>query len=119
MTQIMDTWAYIYGPMAVFMVGVYGLLTRKNMIKAAVSLNIMDLGVNIFIVSLGYVPGGKVPIYTGGTASNTGFVDPLPQAMVLTAIVISVAVTAFILALTVKIHEKHGMSDMSGVGGLS
>ena len=113
----LSLWSYLYGPLAIFLVGLYGLLTQKNLIKMAISINIMDFGVNLFIISLGYVPSGEAPIYTEAVRRYLpSFTDPLPQALVLTAIVISVAVTAFILALIIKIHGRYGTTDLTQLG---
>ncbi|HOO60059.1 MAG TPA: cation:proton antiporter subunit C [Candidatus Mcinerneyibacteriales bacterium] len=113
----LSLWSFLYGPLAIFLVGLYGLLTQKNLIKMAISINIMDYGVNLFIISLGYVPSAEAPIYTEAVKTYLPvFADPLPQALVLTAIVISVAVTAFILALTIKIHSQYGTTDLTKLG---
>ena len=117
--HILEMWIYLYGPLSILLVGLYGLLTQKDLLKIAVSLDVMDLGINLFIISLGYVKGGIAPIYTKDvTTYTTKFVDPLPQALVLTAIVISVAVTAFILALIVRNYEKYGTVDIIKIKGL-
>ena len=104
-----------------FSVGIYGLLTQKNLFKQLISLGIIDTAVNIFIIAIGYVEGGKAPIYTQGLPNflKGAFVDPLPQALVLTAIVIGVGVLALGASLLVRVKEKHGSLDvekMKGVG---
>ncbi len=101
-------------------IGIYGLLTQKNVFKHLISLSIIDTGVNIFIISTGYVEGGVTPIFTKMVPNNSvKFVDPLPQALVLTAIVIGVGVLALGATLLVRIKEKHSsldLEDMKGVG---
>jgi multicomponent Na+:H+ antiporter subunit C len=87
-------------------VGLWGILTRKNIIKMIIGFSIMDTGSHILIVALGYVPGGTAPIFSSlAEAGATAVVDPLPSALVLTAIVIGLAVTALMLSYAIKIEE--------------
>ena len=83
-----------YISIALILVGIYGLLSQKNVIKLIVSLNIFEIGLNIFIISIGFVKDGIAPIISSSNASSAMYVDPLPHALVLTAIVIGVGVTA-------------------------
>ncbi|ACR80736.1 MULTISPECIES: sodium:proton antiporter [Kosmotoga] len=107
-----------YFSIILFVLGIYGLLTQKNLVKMVVSLNIMDVGINLFIISLGYVDGGKAPILSPWTPESTlNFVDPLPQALVLTAIVIGVGITALALSLIIKIHRTYGSVDLDEIRG--
>ncbi|OOC41983.1 monovalent cation/H+ antiporter subunit C [Thermosipho sp. 1074] len=87
-------------------IGIYGILTQKNLFKFLVSLTIIDTAINIFIISLGYIEGKDVPIYSQYTPV-ANFVDPLPQALVLTAIVISVGTLALGASLLIKVYEKY------------
>lgn len=107
-----------YFSLALILVGIYGLLTQKNAIKIIVSLNIFEIGINVFIISVGYVLGGVAPILT--SQNNTSallFVDPLPQALVLTSIVIGVGITALALVLARKMHEKYGTYELDEMEG--
>ena len=108
-----------YLSIALMLVGIYGLLSQRNMIKLIVSLNIFEIGLNIFIVSIGFVTKGVAPILTSNHANPTAvaFVDPLPQAMVLTAIVIGVGITALALALARKLYKTHGTYDLDEMEG--
>ncbi|WP_129407853.1 sodium:proton antiporter [Marinitoga lauensis] len=102
------------------LIGIYGLLTQKNLIKLVVALNVLEVGVNLFIISTGYVKDGVAPILFKGVPSTNGtFVDPLPQALVLTAIVIGVGVTALALTVVRKIYEKHGTLNLDEMGSES
>jgi multicomponent Na+:H+ antiporter subunit C len=99
------------------MLGLYGLLTQRNIIKIIISLNILEIGLNLFIVSVGFVDGGLAPIFTSvNNSSNLVFVDPLPQALVLTAIVIGVGTTALGLALAKVIYQKYGTFEIDEMG---
>lgn len=102
-----------YAAIFLMMLGLYGLITKRNVIKIIVSLNILEIGLNIFIISVGYVHGGTAPIFSLAAPDNTvNFVDPLPQALVLTAIVIGVGTTAMGLALAKKMYEKYGTFEL-------
>jgi len=95
------------------LIGIYGLLTQKNLIKIIVSLNVFEVGLNIFIVSVGYVKDGVAPILSSvSKSSGLNFVDPLPQALVLTSIVIGVGVTALALAYARKMYQKYNTFEL-------
>ena len=103
-----------YISIALIGVGIYGLLSQKNLFKHLVSLTIIDTAVNIFIISIGYVKGKEAPIYSIFTPT-ANFVDPLPQALVLTAIVIGVGVLALGAVLVMKIKEKYGTLNVEEI----
>ena len=91
--------------------GVYTVCSKKNLIKIVIGMGLTDYGVNLLIVSLGYNVGGTAPIYQlsdllNGVAS-TSFVDPVPQALTLTSIVIGACVDAMALSLVVMIKRKY------------
>ncbi|BDU50730.1 sodium:proton antiporter [Haliovirga abyssi] len=95
------------------LIGIYGMLTERNLLKILISLNVLDVGLNLFIISIGYVKGGVAPIFTKVFNNNMiKFVDPLPQALVLTSIVIGVGVTAVGLAFAKNIYAKYGTFDL-------
>ena len=93
------------------LVGFWGVLTQKNIIKIIVGFSILNTGINILIVSLGYVKGKTAPIIdnavaqTGNHDVSASVVDPVPQALVLTAIVIGFGVTALMLAYAMKLYK--------------
>jgi len=106
-----------YAAIILFVIGLYGILSQRNVIKIILSLNILEIGLNLFIISVGYVEGGIAPILTStNNTSNTVFVDPLPQALVLTAIVIGVGTTALGLALAKKMYQKYGTFEIDEMG---
>lgn len=94
-------------------IGVWGMLTQRNMLKMVIGFSIVDTGVHVMIVSLGYVSGGAAPILDGEVGPGTVFVDPVPSALVLTAIVIGLAVTALMLAYVVRLARTKGTLDVS------
>ena len=91
--------------------GLYAVCTQKNLIKVVLGLGIIDYGINLLIVSVGFNKGGTAPIFTisdllNGISSNF-FVDPVPQALTLTSIVIGACVDAMALALVIMIYRKY------------
>lgn len=91
--------------------GLYAVCTQKNLIKVVLGLGIIDYGINLLIVSIGWNDAGTAPIYTvsdlmNGVASRF-FVDPVPQALTLTSIVIGACVDAMALALVIMIYKKY------------
>ena len=92
--------------------GFYTIITKFNIVKTVIGLGICDYGVNLLIISIGYNAGGTAPIYTPGELTPASyFVDPIPQALTLTSIVIGACVTAMSMALVIKIHESYGTLD--------
>jgi len=90
------------------LVGLWGLLTRRNLVKMILGFSIMDTGTHLLIVGLGYREGATAPILDASTPVGTPMVDPVPSALVLTAIVIGLAVTALMLAYAVRLHGSRG-----------
>ncbi|MCD6116744.1 cation:proton antiporter [candidate division KSB1 bacterium] len=103
-----------------FLIGLFGVLTRKNVIKILVSLSIMETAVNLFLIIVGYIKNGKAPILTRWdphiNIHTLNFVDPLPQALVLTAIVIGLGTTALALTIAIKLYEHYGTLDITKMG---
>ncbi len=94
-----------------FLVGLYGVLTRRNVVKIVIGLMIIEVSVFIFLALVGYIDMGDAPILISG-AEQTFFVDPLPQAMVLTAIVIGLATNSMLLAMAIRLYRKYGTFDI-------
>jgi len=103
---------------ALLLVGIYAVVAKKNVIKIIVGVLIIDYAVNLLLVLVGYRTGGQAPIQAADeTAAQmaTVAVDPLPQAMVLTSIVIGLALTALMVAMAIRLHEKYGTFDMDRI----
>jgi multicomponent Na+:H+ antiporter subunit C len=90
------------------LVGLWGMLTQRNMIRMIIGFSLTDTGVHMVMVSIGYVTGGTAPIINEAVpiaeAANR-VVDPVPSALVLTAIVIGLGVTAVMLSYAVRIYK--------------
>ena len=92
--------------------GLYANVLKHNLVKTVVGMCVMDYGVNLLIISIGFNPGGTAPIFTQGEITAASyFVDPIPQALTLTSIVIGACVTAMTLALVIKLEEQYGTLD--------
>jgi len=99
----------IYGSaVALILIGLYGTLTKKSLIKIVLGLSIMDSGIHLLMIALGYLKGGTAPIFSKGYEHAADqMVDPIPQALVLTAIVIGFGVTAVALSLVIRLYRHH------------
>ena len=100
-----------------FMVGLYVVITRRNLIKIAVSLSVMEISIFLFFALLGYIDGGVAPIVDPSDPAKV-YVDPLPQALVLTAIVIGLATTAMLMAIIIRLYRKYGTFDIREIKNL-
>jgi len=100
--------------------GLYCLVAKKNIVKKVIGVVIMDYAVNLFLIIIGYKQGGVAPIVEPGMTPSTlqKFVDPLPQALVLTSIVIGLGVLALMVSMCIRLYEKHGTFDMSQISNL-
>jgi len=87
------------------MIGFYTLISRGNLIKQVVGLNIFQTSVFILYIGLGNVEGGAAPILRAGTDVYS---NPLPHVLILTSIVVGIATTALALGLVVRIREAYG-----------
>lgn len=95
-----------------FLVGLYGILVKRNIIKLVIGLMIMEYAINLFFVLVGYRSGGTAPIISENMTAGAVLVDPLPQALVLTAIVIGLGTTALLVSFAVRIYEKYDTFDI-------
>ena len=102
-------------------IGLYCILCKRNLIKIILGFIILSDGVNLFFIALGYKAQGIPPILHEETFQHgleyfyRAAVDPLPQAFVLTAIVISMGVVTAALALAVKIYQLYGTLETTRI----
>lgn len=94
---------------ALIVISLYIIITQRNLIKLVMGIVILESGVNLFLVSLGYRSGGATPIFTN--APEKLMVLPVPQALTLTSIVIGVSVTALMLSMIILIYRHSGNID--------
>jgi len=100
-----------------FCVGFYGVLRKRNIVKIIIGLVIMNYSMSLFFVLLGYRLHGRAPIESQ-SQPIVNMVDPLPQALVLTSIVISLAVMALLIAIAIRIYERYGTFDITKIKNL-
>lgn len=98
--------------MVLFAVGFTTLMLHKNMIKKIMGFNIMDTAIYLFLASKGYIEGRKAPIIVNGVQSVDAYINPIPAGLVLTGIVVSVSVTALMLAITVRLYRRYHTLDI-------
>lgn len=104
--------------MVLLMIGVYGIIVKRNIIKIIVGVIITEYAVNCFLILQGYRDGGIAPIMTADMKVTTfanKAVDPLPQALILTSIVIGLGLVALMVALAIRLYEKYGTFDISEI----
>ena len=94
-----------------FFVGLYGVVTSRHLVHLVVCLGVMQSSTYVLLLAIGYRTGKKAPIFSSAVPSRVGAVDPIVQALTLTDVVVSVAVSALILALVIEIWKRSGEVD--------
>ncbi len=90
-------------------IGFFGMLTKKNLIKIVIGFSIVDTGIHVIIVSIGYLKNRTAPIIDqtiNPAVAAQKVIDPIPSALVLTAIVIGLAVTALMLSYIIRLYQE-------------
>ncbi len=95
-----------------FFVGVYGLTARRNIIKSIMGLGIMQAAIILFFITVNATVDDVPPI---GVAAGTQVADPVPQALMITAVVIGVSVTAVSLTMFISLYHKYGSTNWNKV----
>ncbi len=111
---------------ALIAIGLYAVVTKRNLIKIVLGLSILDSGVNLLFITVGYVAKGTAPIFSPAVMEKyksvqeaaQAMVDPVPQALVLTAIVIGFGVTAVALALVIRLYRHHNTTNIDEIRNL-
>jgi multicomponent Na+:H+ antiporter subunit C len=99
---------------ALFLIGLYGMIAKRDLIKIILASGIMGYAVNLMIVLFGYRRGAVYPILEKGKEAAI-MVDPLPQALVLTSIVIELGTTAMLVALAIRLFNKYKTFDITKI----
>jgi multicomponent Na+:H+ antiporter subunit C len=94
------------------MIGLYAVVSRSNLVKKAIGLSLLQTAVFLFFISLGKIEGGTAPVMA---PSATLYSNPLPHALILTAIVVSVSTLAVALAIIVNIKDTYGTVEENEV----
>jgi len=93
--------------LGLMLIGLWGILAHRNILRIIIGFTVIDTGLNIAVVATGYVSGGTAPIFDTGLQvadAAARAVDPVPSALVVTAIVIGLSVTAIMLAFAIRLY---------------
>ena len=101
----------------IFAVGLYGVVTSRNLIHLVVSLTVAQSSTYVLLLSIGYVNRGTAPIFTD-VPKGTRAVDPVVQALTLTDVVVSVTVASLLLALALQAQKRTGKTDPDEVAAM-
>ncbi|MEX1308706.1 MAG: cation:proton antiporter subunit C [Eubacteriales bacterium] len=93
----------------IFFIGIYGIIARRNIVKTVISFGVMETGVILFFIAGGF-GSEKAPILLDTTDIAT-VADPIPQALMITAIVIGIGVTAVALTMFINLYHKFGTTN--------
>ncbi|MGG7078001.1 sodium:proton antiporter [Clostridium sardiniense] len=103
------------GGFFLIVLGLVIIISKKNLIKIVIGMGLLDYGINLILISIGYRFNGTAPIFFNGMKDNSIFVDPIPQALTLTSIVIGACVTTLSLAIVMKIKKYYNSIDADEV----
>ncbi|WP_406140431.1 sodium:proton antiporter [Streptomyces sp. NBC_01089] len=95
----------------IFIIGVYGLATSRNLIHAVGCLAVCQSSTYVLLLSVGYRDGGTAPVFSDLKPGSRPLVDPIVQALALTDVVVGATLTALLLALVVQVDKRHGTVD--------
>jgi multicomponent Na+:H+ antiporter subunit C len=106
---------YYSAAIILFVVGFHTMLNNSNLIKKIIGMNIMDTAVFLLFISFGYIRGARAPIVDLARREGIKYVNPVPTALMLTGIVVAVSITAFALALTIRLYDFYGTIDIDEI----
>ena len=101
-----------------FGIGFTTLLLQRNMIKKIIGFSMMDSAIYLFLAAKGYIEGRGAPIVVNGVQSVEAYINPIPSGLVLTGIVVSVSVSALMLALTVRLYRRYHSLDIDEIASM-
>ena len=102
---------------ALFCLGLYCVVTKTDLIKIVIGINVLESALVLFLVRLAVAPGDQAPIARPGSAVEPliRFADPIPHALTLTQIVINAAVTAILLSFVIKLYQAYQTIDLAEI----
>jgi multicomponent Na+:H+ antiporter subunit C len=103
--------------LVLFSIGLFCVVRKRNIVKIIIGIGIMEYAVNLLFILIGYRKNGRSPIFATDQAVKN-MVDPLPQAVVLTSIVIGLSVTLLLVAVAIRIYERYGTFDITKINRL-
>lgn len=95
--------------------GMYGMIVSNNYMKKMMAMNVMQVAVIFFYLCFAQKDGGMIPILNGLTTDPNAYINPLPHALMLTAIVVSLGTTGVAIALLMRIKETYGSVEEDDV----
>ena len=104
--------------MVLFGIGYTTLLLNRNLVKKIIGFSMMDSAIYLFLAAKGYINGRVAPIVVNGVQDMAAYINPIPAGLVLTGIVVSVSVTALMLALTVRLYRRYHTLDIDEITAL-
>jgi multisubunit Na+/H+ antiporter MnhC subunit len=96
------------------LIGLFGVITKRNLIKMIVSIVICEYAVNLFAVVIAYKNGGEDPLIVPNAASRL-MVDPLPQSFALLSIMSGLALLLVLISICIRLYEKYGTLDITKI----
>ena len=111
--EIFNYWIAIL----IMMIGFYGVIAKRNLVKKVISLGLFQTGIFLFYISMAVIEDAEAPVAVFGEAGHR-YANPLPHVLMLTAIVVSVSITAVALSVVVKIKETYGTVESDEIEAL-
>ena len=100
------------------LIGLYAVITKPNYTKKLIGLNIFQAAIFLLYISMDKIEGGTAPIIANGVQGPQIYSNPLPQVLILTAIVVGISTTSLGLALVVRIKESYGTIEEDKVSDM-
>ncbi len=115
-TELLEKYNY-WVSIILILIGFYAMIAKDNLIKKVIGLNIFQIAIFLFYISLADVgPRGTVPIVSKEMITKEYvYVNPLPHVLILTAIVVAVATTAVALSLVIRLYKEYGTIEESEI----
>jgi multicomponent Na+:H+ antiporter subunit C len=111
LAALLERWPYVC-TLVLMLIGLFGMLGKQNLVKKLIGLNIFQTAIILFFIVQAYKTGASVPIWDAQRGNvAAAYVNPIPHGLMLTAIVVSVAITGVALALLIRIHRNFGTLD--------
>ncbi len=117
-SSVFVKYVILVGIGALFVIGMFGIMKKKNIIKIVMGIGIVETAINLLFIVLSYESNKTAPIFTDGVKASS-MADPIPQAMVLTSIVIGVAVMSLGLTMAVRYYKITGKTNISKMNELN
>lgn len=114
---MLGLWNY-WVVIVLMMIGLYTVISRKNLVKKIMGLNIFQVSVIMLYITMSKVRGGTPPIIPANAETAVVYSNPLPHVLMLTAIVVGVATTALASTLAIRVYEAYGTIEEDRIARL-